>query len=396
MDALPKPERALVLEDQAFQREVASSLLKSCGVREVLTAATGDEALALARSHTIHVLVCDLQTPGMDGVELLRHVAEGRLADTIIIASALESSLITTVEEMAISHGLKVLGTLEKPLTREALSALLARYGIPQASETRAALPLIGLPDIEAGIHNDEFVPYFQPKVALDTKKLVGLEALIRWQHPVRGLVPPLEFIPLAETSPLIHELTWLMVDKSLAARRGWGPRAKEISVAVNFSADVVTDLMAAERLSSLARTHGVAPAQLVIEVTESALSKNMAHMLETLARVRIKGFGLSIDDFGTGYSSLQQLSRIPFTELKVDKSFVHGAAHKRPLRTILESSLELSRKMRLKSVAEGVETREDWELLTELGCDVAQGYLIAKPMPADQLWPWYDAFLVG
>ncbi|HTU60562.1 MAG TPA: EAL domain-containing protein, partial [Polyangiales bacterium] len=192
----------------------------------------------------------------------------------------------------------------------------------------------------------------------------------------------------------LIHDLTWLMVEKSLSARRSWGPRAQGVSVAVNFSTNVVSDLMAAERLSSLARAHGVPPAELVIEVTESALSKNTAHMLETLARLRIKGFGLSIDDFGTGYSSMQQLSRIPFTELKVDKSFVHGAAHKRSLRSILESSLELSRKLRLKSVAEGVEAREDWELLCELGCDVAQGYLMAKPMPAEQLWPWYDDFL--
>jgi EAL domain-containing protein (putative c-di-GMP-specific phosphodiesterase class I)/ActR/RegA family two-component response regulator len=394
MDALPKPERALVLEDQTFQREVAASLLKACGVREVLTAATGDEALEIARSQDIHVLLCDLQTPGMDGVELLRHVAEGRLAHAVIIASALEPTLVTTVEEMAISHGLKVLGTLEKPLTRDGLSALLARYRIPQASEACAALPLISLADIEAGVHNDEFVPYFQPKVALATRKLVGLEALIRWQHPVRGLVPPLEFIPLAEPSSLIHDLTWLMVRKSLEARKLWGARVEEVSV--NFSMNVITDLPVVERLCSLVREHQATPTQILIEVTESALARNTAHMLETLARLRIKGFGLSIDDFGTGYSSMQQLSRIAFTELKIDKSFVHGAASRRQLRNILESSLDLARKMNLKSVAEGVETPEDWQLLAELGCDVAQGYLIAKPMPAEQLWPWYDAWLAG
>jgi EAL domain-containing protein (putative c-di-GMP-specific phosphodiesterase class I) len=386
-----------VLEDHDFQRAVATALLKDCGVDQVLGASTGDAALELARSRKIHVLVCDLQTPGMDGVELLRHVAEEQLADSIIIASALEPALIGTVEEMARSHGLQVLGAVEKPLTRSKLQGLLRLYH-PRAAPKQPSAPLamMTLAEIAEGVRQDQFVPYFQPKVSVATRELVGVEALIRWNHPTRGMVPPAAFIPAAEDTPLIHDLTWAMVDKSISQWHAWGARGWSLSVSINFSVHVVSEVSVVERMARAINQHRVEPGNVVLEVTESVLSKNAAHMLEALARLRLKGFGLSIDDFGTGYSSMQQLSRISFTELKIDRSFVHGAASRRHLRTILESSLDLARKLKLKSVAEGVEREEDWELLRELGCDTAQGYLVARPMPEEQLWPWYEQWRVS
>jgi EAL domain-containing protein (putative c-di-GMP-specific phosphodiesterase class I) len=164
--------------------------------------------------------------------------------------------------------------------------------------------------------------------------------------------------------------------------------------VSVNFSADVLCEPGVVEHLAAVVTRQPVEPNNIVLEVTESVLARDTAQLLETLARLRLRGFGLSIDDFGTGYSSMQQLSRISFTELKIDRSFVHGAATRRHLRTILESSLELARKLKLKSVAEGVETEADWQLLRELGCDVAQGYYVAKPMPAEQFWDWHTRWM--
>ncbi len=390
----PRPTRVLVLEDHDFQRAVVTALLKDCGINEVLSAATGEAALELARSRQIHVLVCDLQTPGMDGVELLRHVAEERLANAIIIASAMDAALISTVEEMARSHGLQVLGAVEKPLTRNKLQGLLDKYRPAGESKApAAALVMMTVPEITDGLRKDQFVPYFQPKVSVATRELVGMEALIRWRHPKLGLVPPLAFIPVAEDTPLIHDLTWLMVDKSISQWKSWGERAWKLSISINFSVHVLSEISVVERIASAVSGHRVEPGHIVLEVTESVLSKNAAHMLEALARLRLKGFGLSIDDYGTGYSSMQQLSRISFTELKIDRAFIHGASSRRHLRTILESSLDLARKLKLKSVAEGVETQEDWDLLRELGCDTAQGYLISKPLPQEQLWPWYEAW---
>jgi EAL domain-containing protein (putative c-di-GMP-specific phosphodiesterase class I) len=145
--------------------------------------------------------------------------------------------------------------------------------------------------------------------------------------------------------------------------------------------------------MTEAATCNAIEPAHLVLEVTESVIGRDTTQLLETLARLRLRGFGLSIDDFGTGYSSMQQLSRISFTELKIDRSFVRGAASRSHLRTILEGSLTLARNLRLKSVAEGVETQEDWDLLRDLGCDEAQGYFIARPMPADAFLDWHASW---
>jgi EAL domain-containing protein (putative c-di-GMP-specific phosphodiesterase class I)/CheY-like chemotaxis protein len=385
--------RVLVLEDDGFQRRFAVRLLAECGVSKVFEAASGDEALAAVRARAMDVLVCDLQTPGMDGVEFIRHVAEEQLAGSIIIASGLEPALISTVEQMASAHGLQVLGAIEKPLTKDKLQTLLRQYR-PSQLKVPDVVELMSLDEIAQGIEGDEFLPYFQPKVFIGTRRLVGTEALIRWRHPERGLVPPNAFIQVAEHTPLINELTAIMLDKSLAQCRVWLDQGWPISVSINFSADVLSEVGVADHVAARTLAHGLEPAQVIVEVTESMVASNAAHMLGTLARLRMKGFGLSIDDYGTGYSSLQQLSRIPFTELKIDRSLVDGAHEKASLRTLLESSLELAHKLKLKSVAEGVETEQDWNLLKELGCDIAQGYLVAKPLPAGEVKDWYGKWI--
>lgn len=382
--------RVLVLEDHDFQRKVAVRLLAECGVSDISEAANGDEALKVVRARAMDVLLCDLQTPGMDGVEFMRHVAEEQLAGSIIIASSLESALISTVEHMAKAHGLQVLGVIEKPLTRDKLKALLQQYRPPHPPKVPKVIELMSLDEIAQGVAENQFLPYFQPKVAIAARQLVGVEALIRWRHPERGLISPAAFIPVAENTPLMWDLTSIMMERSLAQVRVWLDQGWPLSVSINFPADVLSDVSAVDQIAGRTLAHGVEPAQVVVEVTESMLATHEAHMLETLARLRMKGFGLSIDDYGTGYSSLQQLSRISFTELKVDRSFVDGAHEKSNLRTVLASSLELARKLKLKSVAEGVETTEDWDVLKELGCDIAQGYLVAKPLPASELQTWY------
>jgi EAL domain-containing protein (putative c-di-GMP-specific phosphodiesterase class I) len=383
-----------VLEDHEFQREVAVSLLRDCGVEQIWSAASGEAALELARRESVQVLLCDLQTPGMDGIALLHHIAEEKLANGIIIASALDVALICTVEEMARSYGLQVLGAIEKPITRRQLSDMLERYEVANNKPAQPQIELAPLHEVADAVERSEIVPYFQPKVSLSTGKCLGVEALARWNHKTRGLVPPAAFISVAENTPVMHGLTWLMLEKSIACLRSWGRSAWPLSVSVNFSADVLGRAGVVERVADVVTRQSLEPANVVVEVTESVLARDAAQLLETLARLRLRGFGLSIDDFGTGYSSMQQLSRISFTELKIDQSFVRGAATRRHLRTILEGSLELARNLKLKSVAEGVETQEDWDLLRDLGCDQAQGYFIAKPMPSSAFMQWHEQWM--
>ena len=179
------------------------------------------------------------------------------------------------------------------------------------------------------------------------------------------------------------------MVEKTAAFRRTWAAHGIDGSVSINLSIRSLVDVRTADHVIELVRAHHVEPRDVVVEVTESALTTDVGHTLENLARLRMKGFGLSIDDYGTGYSSMQQLIRIAFTELKIDQSFVANASRQESARVILEASLGMARKLNICSVAEGVETQADWDMLRQLDCHTVQGYLIARPMPSEEYLDW-------
>jgi EAL domain-containing protein (putative c-di-GMP-specific phosphodiesterase class I)/CheY-like chemotaxis protein len=388
-----QPLAVLVVEDHEFQRRVAVRLLRGCGATTVLEAADGGAALhAIEQApERIDLIVCDLEMPGMDGVELLRAIAERRLVSSVIVASSLDLSVIRSVETMARSYGVTVIGAIEKPLTQDKLQPLILRHLGRRATPARAPLAQIPADEIRAGLAAGQFLPFFQPKVDMRTRALVGAEALMRWRHPERGLVPPGAFIAAMEASGLIEPATEAMLDASIAQCRRWRDGGLDVPVSINLSATSLADTGLADRIASLAARHGVDHKAIVIEVTESAAMTDVARSLDTLARLRIKGFGLSIDDYGTGFSSMQQLGRIPFTEMKIDQAFVMNAADQPNLEAMLDTSLALARRLKLKSVAEGVETARDWALLVRLECDVAQGYFIAKPMPGEALPAWHE-----
>jgi EAL domain-containing protein (putative c-di-GMP-specific phosphodiesterase class I) len=203
------------------------------------------------------------------------------------------------------------------------------------------------------------------------------------------GLVPPDQFIAVAEEQGLIHALTLSVMNQALGQLALWDARGLELSIAVNVSAQLLDSPDLVEEISSLAARHALPPSRVTLEITETTAAGDLGAALGVLARMRLKGFGLSIDDYGTGFSSMQQLARIPFTELKIDRSFVHGSAKSKHARVILQSALDMARRLELVSVAEGIETMEDWRLLQEFGCMIGQGYLIAKPMPAAALQEW-------
>ena len=381
----------LVAEDHEFQRKTLVLALKSLGAKHVLEAADGRAALDYFSdlSEPIDIIICDLEMPNMDGMEFIRHVGNAGAPVSIILTSGMERNVISSVETMTRAYGINLLGAIEKPATPQKLRDLIKRHG--QNAPRAATGPKIDIPEQEivAALKQRQFEPYFQPKVELQTGNVVGAESLARWRHPQRGILAPGEFIKLIGQKGLMDELTWAMLEKSAIACVAWHRQGWPLTVSVNLSLTSLEDPACADRITQTVEKRGLAPRHMTLEITESAAMTNVAPCLEGLARLRMKGFGLSIDDYGTGYSSMQQLGRIPFTELKIDQSFVTDCAAHPQHRVILESSIDMARKLGLKTVAEGVETRGDWNLLKELGCGIAQGYFIARPMSAADFLEW-------
>src|ERR1700722_13530637 len=369
-------------------------MLTRLGATQVSTAADGYAALKIVMSPgaSIDIIISDLDMPGMDGLEFMRHVGEAHIPVSIILASALESVLLDSVETMTRAYGVKILGIIQKPITPEKLAALIKLHLPAQANPNLTQTDALSftIEEMAQGIRNDEFEPFFQPKVELASGRIKGAEALARWRHPQKGIVAPYAFIGPLEDHNEIDNLTWLILSKSVDFCCEWRTKSGlDVSVSVNVSAKSLADVSFADYVTELVRRKRLDCRNIILEVTESAATTDVGHSLENLSRLRMKGFGLSIDDYGTGYSSLRQLSRIAFTEIKLDQSFIKDAATQQVARIILESSIDMAKKLGIVTVAEGIETEQDWDLLRELGCDLAQGYLIAKPLESSEFLTW-------
>src|SRR3712207_1951048 len=226
-----------------------------------------------------------------------------------------------------------------------------------------------------------ELFLHYQPKVTLDGERVEGLEALLRWQHPERGLVPPSEFIPVAEGTGIIIRLTERVLGMALACMRRWQDAGLAVPVAVNLSARCLLDASLPDLVARLLAQHGVPARLLRLEVTESAVMSDAARCMDVLQRLHELGVRLSIDDLGTGYSSMVHLRRLPVDELKIDRSFVLGMTTMTADAVLVRSAIDLGHNLGLTVVAEGVEGLEHVDALRDLGCDVAQGYHYARPM---------------
>jgi EAL domain-containing protein (putative c-di-GMP-specific phosphodiesterase class I) len=324
----------------------------------------------------------------MDGIELIEELHRRGLRVPIALVSAREHPLIESVQAM----GQSVVAGLRKPLTNDGLQdALRAGASFLAAIPTRSRLLRlpITVTMLRQAIATQAIVPHFQPKVETQSCALRGVEALARWSHPTLGMVPPDEFIPIAESTGLIHALTLSIMDQSFAQCAAWNAQGLVLSVAINLSPLLLVNPEIVMQICDLQRRHQLRPDQVIFEVTESSVVDATGSAPSVLARLRLKGFGLSIDDYGTGFSSLQQLTRIPFTELKIDRAFVCGAHRRKSIRTILESAVELAQRLQLATVAEGVDAVDDWRLLQSFGCTQGQGWLIAPAMSGPELQAW-------
>jgi len=382
----------LLLDDDETTREVLAHQLRDLGVGRVRLAADGQQGLMMLDPETArpNLLICDLAMPGMDGIEFLRHVAGRGYAGAVVLLSGASATILLAAQRLAREHGLDILGTLEKPVEPDALSAVLSlgcRKRPPRPP--RAELPVLGERELRDGLAEGHVEVDYQPKMNLLSQRVVGVECLARWRHPEHGLLPPAAFIPLIEELGLVDPFTLEVFRQAVGQQRIWLDWGRKLKLNINVSMDNLLRVDLPERLESLAHSAGILPQGIMLEMTESRLMRDLKLSLDVLIRLRLKGFGLSIDDFGTDYSTMEALKQLPFSELKIDRGFVHGAEHDATARAILESSARLGRMLGMNVVAEGVETQCDWDVVVEAGCDEVQGYFVARPLPAEELWTW-------
>ena len=381
----------LIVDDDSFMLSTLSLLLKQFGLKQVFQADNAQDALKLIanRNNQIDIVISDLNMPEMDGIQLLRHLGALGVSLGVILVSGEDPRLLESVQNLGKQYQLRVLGSISKPVKKDILLKYLLDFRRDIKPSPQGPATMVFADELQAAIIGELIEVWYQPQIEVETLQLIGVEALARWQHPEKGFIPPSIFVGIAEKYGMIQPLTDSVLKQSIKQISEWNKIGFDISLSVNFSATALCHLEIPEVLHSTLRNSGLRPDHLNIEVTESALPKDTSATLDILTRLRLKGFGLSIDDFGTGFSSLEQLRLIPFTELKIDRSFVHNAANNKASQAILESAISLAKRLAIRCVAEGVETQEDWDLVESLGCDIVQGYFIAKPMPAKDFVPW-------
>lgn len=384
----------MIVDDESSILDLTTRHLEKMGYCNITPCQSGQLALETYQENTISfdIIISDLNMPEMNGVEFIRHLSEEGYSGGIILLSGEDERILEVAKDLARARNLNVMGYISKPFTRESLELMLADYS-PQAPEISAPLlDEITEEELRAGMDGDELVIAYQAKTVLETGKVVGVEALARWNHSERGLLPPYTFIPLAERSQLIDELTHNIYRKTLSQMREWIDKGILLEVSVNISVNSFTKGGFVDFLIQTAEEFNVDPDMIIFEVTETQIMENSLECLEMLMQLRMKNFGLAIDDFGTGHSNMTQLKNVPFTELKIDRAFVNGACEDSTARTILESSVDLAKKLKMYTVAEGVETKVEMELVKELGCDQIQGFYIAKPMLANEFESFFQS----
>lgn len=380
----------LVVDDDPTMTTVIDLLLRSLSIARTETLNEGAAALEHLTTRAADLLICDLNMPGMDGVQLMNRIASLERRPAIILLSGEDPRILDSSRQFAEAKRLVVLGVLRKPVARESLMELLCRYrpelGHRDHEQRQANLDAN---DLINGLSGGALHLAYQPKVDLRSGVLVGVESLLRWDDPLRGSVNPADVVSAAERHGLIDELTLAILaraarDRSIATNQGL-----TTNFAINLSLRNLKEVSIVERMHGVVTNTNNEPSDFTLEITETHLIDDVAGVLEALIRLRLLGFKISLDDYGTGASTMQMLSRLPSTELKIDRSFVAAAPNSRQGRAFLKSAIELGLHMGQSVVAEGIETEGERALALELGCQFGQGFLFARPLAFDALLAW-------
>jgi len=379
-----------IVDDDIQIAELLTAMVESIGLNSQYF--TNARQFLQVSVDAADIILLDLNMPDVDGIEVIRMLGKNGCQAQLVLISGHDKGILHSAEQLAQAHLLKVVASFTKPFQMLELKVLIEKIAQDTLSPNttvclQQALPTVD--ELKHALQNNQLILYYQPQLDVKTGELRGVEALVRWQHPERGLVFPDQFISLAEKNNLIGKLTASVIAMSIEQSRKWEDSGFSTKISVNISSDNITSLSLPEQLTEMLSHNELDPTRLTFEVTESALMGELVTSLDILTRLRMKGFGLSIDDFGTGYSSLSQLHKIPFTELKIDQSFIMSMTQDDESRAIVKTCILLGHELNMELVAEGVETQEILDTLKDFGCDIAQGYHIARPMPADALLDW-------
>ncbi len=328
------------------------------------------------------IILLDLMMPGTDGVELLRLLVDKVKSAKICLMSGSDARVLNSARRLGSAHGLDVIATFEKPIDMTLLRSTLDQFS---AGENKS---VVGM-DIAQALALGQLILYYQPVIEIATRRVKGAEALIRWAHPTRGILPPSEFLDEIVKEGLMQPMTEHVLNTAIHQIAKWHSAGENLMVSVNVTASSLLELSLPDHIAELCAQHQVPPERLILEVTETEAMRDVTRTMDVLLRMRIRNIGVSIDDFGTGHSSLRELQRMPFSEMKIDRSFVLDMANNRDYTVIVNSVIDLGHNLGLKVVAEGVEDVRIWRMLAERNCDYAQGFYMAKPMPPEEFNRW-------
>lgn len=383
----------LVVDDDPTQLVLLSGYFTGLGCKHIFEASSAQDALSIVQNNKdqISLIVSDLMMPDMDGIEMMRSLKDEAFSGSIALVSSLDWSVINSARKLGELHELKVIGACRKPLKKIELDAVFKgesfdiRQNVLVEREDDSDL------NVTSALRDEQFVPFYQPKIDMITGRIVGVEALARWLHPELGLLSPSAFLPAIEKNNLTKPFTLLMFKQAFADLRNWGRAGLRLKVALNIKASDISDTSFPNEVQKLLSEYGIESSQIVIEITEDEILAFNSTSMEVLTRLRMMGIDIAIDDFGTGFSNLQCLRQFPYTELKIDQSFVRGVTKDRFSQETVRVAATLGQQLNMRVLAEGVETIEELDFIKIRGIDEAQGFYIAKPMSAAALSAYYS-----
>ena len=364
----------IVADDYQFLETLHASSIAT--IQEWQVANRLEELAELVTAATLAVVI-DLEAPGIDPADVLNLLDATKSTSKVVLLTGTDLRKLANAKRLAENLSLEVAGTLERPLMMSALSRLLSRH-----AESRSP---ISAEELQRGLREQELLLHYQPIFSRHTGnwRIRGAEALVRWQHPQRGLLYPGQFLKLAEVGGLMGELTDFVFADAMRQAGLWESRGLDLAVAINLSPSLVRDGGFLERFMRTLKEHDVSAERITLEVIEAASLQDRELVRDVLTRLRLHGVGLSLDDFGTGYSSLTELCRLPFSELKIDRTLIHDVPESRQASTIVSAIIDLAHRLSIRVCAEGVETEPAFDFLKDAGCDSLQGVLFASPMRA-------------
>lgn len=384
---------AIVIDDSEAVRASLSQVLRDLGLQSVVAVSTGLEGLERLRELQGQrcIVFCDLAMPGMDGVEVVREIHKRGYRVGIVLISGKDRRVLDVVSDVARKTGHDVLGALQKPFSRSDVVGLLAHWH-PEALDQQVVaeeLPPLEPEEVRDAIASDAIEVVFEPQVALCDQQVIAVEALARLRRNGH-LISPARFIAVAESNALIAPLTMVVVRKAAQHVAEWHRRGLKVALSINVSGKLAVHPDTPDTIATALAQEAFPVSEVIIELTEST-TMHIESVIECVARFRLKDCRVAIDDFGTGQSTLERLRRMPFTDLKIDRSFVTGAATDPDKVSIIESSIQLAHRLGLQVTAEGVETAVDERIVRSLGCDYAQGYFYTKPIEHVEMSSWIE-----